>query len=222
LACSFEPIDTGRQTQSYTRVALAVVVGSVVIAAALFSSLYLNQAVTTTRTSTTTVTTTSTSISTTTIYTQPSTSTSSGGSVINATSFSFSPSSPVKVLNVTAMTFTGQNDTTSVVFKVTFENVDVGPIYYIGGCGSSLSTSVLSGTSVLRQLPNRILCLCAEFLQQLSPGQYSSASGPGCWSTYYYELLGHGSVEMNMTLGWSTSQSFAGSNTTSIQADFAF
>jgi len=204
-----------QNNRSYTTVAAAIIIAAVVISAAIFTSSALYTTITRTQSTTTTV------------FTQTSTttgvSTSTSSSSATASSFTYSPHSPVEVDSVTAVTSSGQNGTIDVVFQVLFKNNGPSSIYHIGGCGSDLSTSIPAGSTVLKQGSNRIRCLCAEALMPLKSGQNNTSVDPGCWSQYYYQLVGHGTIEMNMTLAWSTnSQNFAGTNSTSIQAQFTF
>jgi hypothetical protein len=204
-----------RNNRSYTTLAAAIIIAAVVISAAIFTSSALYTTITRTQTTTTT------------IFTQQSTttgiSTSTTSSSTTANSFTYSPHSPVQIDSVTAATSTTQNGTIDVAFQILFKNNGPSSIYYIGGCGSSLSTSIPAGSTVLKQGSNRTPCLCSESLMPLKSGQNTTSMDPGCWSQYYYQLGGHGTIEMNMTLAWSTnSQNFAGTNSTSIQAQFTF
>ena len=222
-------MNSQRLGSSYATVGGAIIVGAIVIAAAIFSSSYLYQTVTktevTTSTSVSTTTATSTSTS---VTTETSTSTlttnltSTSVSTTNSNSVTYSPASPVAILGVTATTFGGQNGSTDVIFQVRFLNNGTQPLYYVSGCGSGLSSSIISGSSVIKTVPNRILCMCAEFMTQIPPGQNETSGDPGCWSSYAYELVGHGMVVVKMTLGWSSTPTFSGTNSTSIQAVFSF
>jgi hypothetical protein len=202
--------------RSYTRLGAAVVIAAVVISAAIFTSSALYTTVTRTQTTTTTVFTRSST----------ATGTSSSSSIssnLTLGSFTYSPDSTVEIDRVTATTSTTQNGTMDVIFQAQFANNGSSSIYYIGGCGSSLSTSIAATSAVLKQDSNGTPCLCDESLMPLKSGQSSLSADPGCWSHYYYELVGHGIIEVNMTLGWSTnSQNFQGTNSTSIQAQFTF
>ena len=214
----------GGRRSGYGNVVAAIVLGAIVIAAAILASSLVFHTATKTETTTTTLTTTLTTTETTTVFTETSTTTGSSTSIstsnATASTVAYSPESPLQVLGTEAMISPGRNGTTVVTFQVQFKNIGTSSIYYISGCGSDLRTSVSSGTSILRQIPNLILCMCAEFNTELKPGQYSTSVDPGCWSTYAFQLVGHGTVEMNMTLMWSTSPQDWGANTTSIQAEF--
>jgi len=130
---------------------------------------------------------------------------------------------PVRVDSVTATTSTGTDGNTHVTFQVQFENTGTAPVYILGGCGSGLSSSIASGTSVLRQVNGGPLCDCAEVILPLYQGQNHTSTNPGCWSGFSYELVGQGMVDMNFTLRWSSSgQGLPDSNSTSIQAQFNF
>lgn len=173
-------------------------------------------------TSTTSTTcTTSTSASTT---TSTSTSkTSSGTSNITVGSFSYSPTSPVVVTWVQAVTNVNSNGQRIVTFEVGFENVGNSTIYVVSGCGSGLSSSITGDSSVLGKVTGGPLCLCAEFILALDQGGNHSYVNPGCWSGYSYDLLGSGTVDVSFTLNWSTkSNGFQGGNSTLISASFPF
>ena len=204
-----------RGIRSLTTVAAAIVIAAVVISAAIFASSALYVTVTKTVTTTTTW---STQNSTTT----GSFFTSTSSSDIGASSFTYSPRSPVQIESVAVAESAGQNGTTDVTFQVYSKNVGTPQIYVVGGCGSGLSISVPGSSAALKQISNHILCECAESLMSLKSGQNNTSVDPGCWSRYYYALVGHGTAEVNMTLAWSTNSDFAGTNSTAIQAQFAF
>lgn len=137
--------------------------------------------------------------------------------------FTYSPSSPIKVDSVTATIDQGQNGTQGVVFQVVYTNVGEFPVYVLGGCGSGLSASIAGSQTVLRRVTGGPLCDCAAIVLTLQTGDNHTATNPGCWSGYDYQLIGHGTVTMNMTLDWSTEeQGLESSNFTTIQAQFTF
>ena len=110
-----------------------------------------------------------------------------------------------------------------MTFQVLFENNGAFPIYVIGGCGGGLTSSIVGNSTVVRQVRGGPLCACAAIIITVDQGQNHTSTNPGCWSGYYYELVGHGMVTMNMTLKWSTDdKNFQGTNSTSIQAEFTF
>jgi len=158
----------------------------------------------------------STSSSSTTTITASSSSTTATNS-----SFTFAPSSPVRIDSVTATTAVQSNGSVFVTFQVLFENDGGAPIYVLGGCGGGLSSSISGSSSVLSRVPGGQLCDCAAIVVTLDQGQNHTSTNPGCWDGYNYELVGHGPVTMNMTLQWSSSEKdLLGTNSTSIQAEF--
>jgi hypothetical protein len=137
--------------------------------------------------------------------------------------FGYTPGSPVKIVSVEATTAEDSHGNTTVTFQVLFENAGVAPIYVVGGCGGGLSASIVGSSSVLQQVPGGPLCDCAAIILTLVQGQNHTSITPRCWSGYAYHLLSPGTVTMNLTLLWSTNgQSLEGTNSTSIQAEFAF
>ena len=174
-------------------VAVAV---AVVIAAGVYESQLLGPAQTTTSSGSTTSSSFSTSSESTTTITQ-TVSTTTG-------SFTYSPTSPVKIDSVTAIVSTGQNGTRYVNFEVLFENVGATPIFVAGGCGSGLTSSVANST-VIQKGRGGPLCACAEFIMSLGHGQNHTSADPGCWSGYRFQLLKPGSITANLTLTWTAS-----------------
>ena len=178
----------------------------------------------TTSGSTSTTTEASTTSTTLSASTATSTSTSSGAtSNVTYGQLTYSPASPVKIMSVQATTAEDSHGNTTVTFQLLFENTGVAPIYVMGGCGGGLSASIIGSSSVLRQVPGGPLCDCAAIILTLVQGQNHTSVTPGCWSGYAYHLLSPGTVTMNMILQWSANgQSLEGTNSTSIQAEFAF
>ncbi|MDA4132624.1 MAG: hypothetical protein OK454_05805 [Thaumarchaeota archaeon] len=122
---------------------------------------------------------------------------------------------------MTATAATQSDGSVFVTFQVLFENDGAAPVYVLGGCGGGLSSSISGNSSVLSRVPGGPLCDCAAIVVTLDQGQNHTSTNPGCWSGYNYELVGHGSVTMNMTLEWSSNgQDLLGTNSTSIQAEF--
>ncbi len=202
-----------------SRVATLAIVLVAVLAAAIYVPT-LSAPTTTSSTTNTTSTscTTSTSTSTTT-----STSTSTSASVTSENgTFTYSPSSPVKVDSVQATKTFAQDGRTLVTFEVAFENIGDSNIYVLGGCGGGLSASVV-GNSTLQKVNGGPLCDCAEFILTLSQGQNHTSVTPGCWSGYDFQLVSPGTVQVNLTLQWSSdSNDFSMPNSTSISAQFTF
>lgn len=136
-----------------------------------------------------------------------------------AASFTYSPSSPVRIDSVTDSLYSGSKGEV-VTFRVNYTNVGSGDIYYVNGCGSSLVADVPSSSAVLQKVSGGPVCLCDEVLTPLAPGKGASATTPGCWSGYSFVLVGHGAVQVELTISWGQAQS--GSGSTTIDATFAF
>jgi hypothetical protein len=163
-------------------------------------------------------TTSSTSSTSSTSVTPSSTSTTSvtsTQSVVTGGSFTYTSSSQVKILYVAATVSSGV-----IGFSVQFENVGSGAIYVLSGGGSSLNATITSGASNIRQVSSP-RCEIVEALLPVNPGETWSAHAPGCWSGYYYQVLGPGTIQVQMTLTWSggTSQG-GGSDSLTINAEF--
>jgi hypothetical protein len=151
-----------------------------------------------------------------------STSNSSSSSGISATSFTYSPHTPVKVTSVQAMVSQLQGGDRKVTFSVGFVNIGNFQIYIIGGCGSSLNSTIAANPSVIQRVSGGPVCLCAEFVMPLNQGANDTLTNPGCWSGYSYTLIGSGTVNVNFTLQWGTSSGQYFQNSTSIEATFTF
>jgi hypothetical protein len=161
--------------------------------------------------------TTSTGSSTTSASTTTTTSTAS-----TTSSFTYTPTSPVKIDSVTATVTSDQNGTRYVNFEVLFENVGTVPIFVAGGCGSGLSESVANSSVIQKVREVAPLCACAEFIMSLDQGQNHTSTDPGCWSGYRYQLLQSGSFTANLTLNWTASgQSSKGQTSISAKFDLA-
>jgi hypothetical protein len=166
-------------------------------------------------TMTSTVTTTVTSWST--VTTTEVTSTT----ILAAGSFDYSPKYPVKIDSVKAVMNQGQNGDTRVTFQVLFENIGSSPVYVAGGCGSGLNSTIPANSPIIQKVQGGPLCLCAQFIMPINPGQNHTTITPGCWSGYYYKLVQAGTVDVNFTLYWgSNGESYTQSNSTSISAKF--
>lgn len=164
-------------------------------------------------TSTTSATTTSTSYSTV-QSTSSSTSEQAGGE------YTYTSSSQVKILSVAAQVSGSQGSTQVLVFKVQFENIGSGKIYVQGGGGSSLTASITSGEAVLKQV-NGPRCEMVTALVPLNPGENWTSVTPGCWSGYYYQLLGPGTIQVELTLSWYSGEGPGGNaGSTVITAQF--
>ena len=196
---------------------------SAVIVVVLVAAIYIPAPAQSSSASSSSSTATTTSSCTTSDSTTTSTSTSSATSNVIYGQFSYTQASSVKIVSVEATAAEDSYGNTTVAFQVLFENVGVAPIYVLGGCGGGLSATIVGSSSVLRQVSGGSLCDCAAIILTLVQGQNHTSVTPGCWSGYAYHLLSPGSVTMNMTLQWSTNgQSLEGTNSTSIQAEFAF
>lgn len=138
-----------------------------------------------------------------------STSTDSSFSTLSTSSaqgaFTYSPSSPLKVLSVQA--FVNENSSgnnKSLSLSVTFQNIGNSTIYVVSGGASGLNATILSGPARAEQT-NLVRCEIAAAIVPLSAGNVSTAFTPGCWSQYTYLLLQPGTISVQLTLNWSTS-----------------
>jgi len=129
----------------------------------------------------------------------------------------------VKIESVQAST-AQQDGATRVTFQVLFENVGNSPIYVLGGCGGGLTSSIVGSSSVIQQTAGGPLCDCAAIILTLESGQNHTSTNPGCWSGFYYDLVGSGTANVNFTLSWSTGSQnvIQGTNSTTISAQFTF
>jgi hypothetical protein len=152
-------------------------------------------------------------IETTTTITVTSSTTTSAVQTQPGSSFTYTPSSQVKVLTVSAQV-SGAADDQSISFSVTFENMGSGTIYVVGGDASSLNATIESGATS-RVVPGP-KCEGAVALVPISPGSQFTSNTPGCWSGYSYQVLGP-TVQAEMTLSWSG----ASAGSIEISAQFA-
>jgi len=134
-------------------------------------------------------------------------------------SFTYTPSSQVKVLSVTATVFADQGGKGGVGFSVEFQNIGASPIYVLSGGGSGLNVTVTSGTSVVES-SNGIRCELVEVIGPLNAGANSTAIAPGCWSGYTFQLVQPGMVGVKMTLTWANGTSGGVSGSVEIDAEF--
>jgi hypothetical protein len=161
------------------------------------------------------VTTLNTVSSSTSITSNSAKSTSPGGT------FTYSPSSPLKILSVQALTSQTGSGSQSVIFNVEFQNAGSSTIYVISGGGSSLNATILSGpVRTQPSLSPKCEIVSAEI--PVGVGQNFTSSTPGCWSGYTYQLLQSGTIEVELTLSWSSGFSTGGaSGVTDIIAEFS-
>ena len=178
----------------------------------------------------TTTGTTSSSYTTTSTHCTTSQSTSSTTTTVTATStsatstvgsYTYSPSSPVKVTFVQATTYQDGNRST-VSFAVSFENVGSYTVYTAAGCGSGLTASLAPGSQVLEKVASGPVCLCAEIMAPVDPGQNRTATTPGCWSGYQFLLVHPGTVQVDFVLSWSSRQANPVATSTNVTAWFTF
>jgi hypothetical protein len=175
-----------------------------------FLATYVSSIGTPTVPMTTSTTSTSTPTSTT------STSVTSTQSLVTGGSYTYNASSQVKVLSVAA-TVSGDG---TVVFSVQFENIGNSTIYILGGGGSGLNASVPSGSSVSTQF-DKARCMIVTTNVPVAPGQDYTATTPGCWSGYSFNLVAPGTVTVQLILSWSAgSSSPAPSGAVTITAEF--
>lgn len=118
--------------------------------------------------------------------------------------YSYSPSDQIKVLSVSASV----SGSGGVSFSVTYENAGTRSVYVLEGGGSSLSVAVVSGASLEQVSSPR--CLIAEAMAQLGPGEVATATSPGCWSGFHYQLSQPGTVQTQLTLRWENGASAGG------------
>jgi hypothetical protein len=177
-----------------------------------------------TTTQTTSCTTNSQTTQTTTSTTSESTSvtTLSSAVAVQSSSFTYSPQSPAEVQSVQAIVDKDQNGDSFVYFSVVFMNNGNAPVYVTGGCGGTLSATIVS--PMAKQIRGGPLCECMEFIGSVNPGQNHTAITPGCWSGYRYELTGSGTMQVILTLDYysSSTQSSGTSDSTTIEATFNF
>jgi hypothetical protein len=90
----------------------------------------------------------------------------------------------------------------------------------LGGGGSSLSVTSLSGNAVSNQT-EKLRCEIPVATVPLNPGQNFTSVTPGCWSGYTYVLSQPETIEVQLTLSWSTGYSAgAQQGSTEINAEF--
>ena len=115
-------------------------------------------------------------------------------------SYTYAPSSEVRVLSVSAVVSGGAGART-VSFSVAAQNTGTGNITVLEGGGSSLASAILSGGSVVTQVASP-RCEIAEAPVPVAPGGSWTSVSPGCWSGFYYSLVGSGPVEVQLDLSW--------------------
>jgi len=133
-------------------------------------------------------------------------------------SYSYSPSSQVKILSVEASVSSGQPGSQRVIFEVSYQNIGSGDIYVFEGGGSSLNVTALSSNLAI-QRDTGPRCEIAAAIVPLSPGAETTAVTPGCWSGFYFQLLQPGSIQVLLTLGWSNGTG-KGGGSVEITGDF--
>jgi len=170
--------------------------GNQTLVATYVSSLSTPTALTT---STTAATTTSASSSTMSTPTSSSaTSVTSTQSLATGGSFTYTASSQVKVLSVSA-TVSGDS---IIGFSAQFQNIGSATINVVTGGESSLNSTITTGATNVKVVTGP-RCEIAEAMSPVSPGGEWTATTPGCWSGYHYELLGPGTIGVELTLTWS-------------------
>ena len=181
------------------------------------------QAGTMTRYSSSISTSTSSSTSTASRTSTPaSSSTTSGGSSAATSStqgpggsYTYTPSTQVKILSVAALVSRGQSGGEALGFRVTFENVGSGPITVVAGGGSSLNATITSGSAQVSQVAS-IKCEIATAMVTVSPGKNFTSATPGCWSGFSWQVVQPGTIQVDLTLSWGGSGS-AGSTSGSLE-----
>jgi len=139
-----------------------------------------------------------------------------GGGEGIAAHFTSNSSSPVRIDYVKALLYPGSGGTKDLQFNVGFSNTGGDDVYTINGCGSTLSSTILSGNGVVQRVDGQMRCLCAEGLSPLHPQQNSTEVDPGCWSGYSYRVTGSGNVTANLALSWYRGSQFEDGGTVNI------
>jgi hypothetical protein len=151
------------------------------------------------------------------------TSTTTSSQTTPGGSYTYSPSSPVKILSVQA--FANQeagSKNRTLSFSVEFQNVGSSTIYVVSGGGSSLSATILSGPAH-SQIALGPKCEIVSAEIAVRTGQNFTSVTPGCWSGYTYQLSQPGTIEVELSLSWSTSVTTGASGgVTDIMAEFTF
>jgi|SRR5271157_1418011 len=168
--------------------------------------------------------TTGTVTSATTVTTATScTSSSLGGLTPISLNGTYAPqsSSQVRIDYVKALVYGDQNGLSTLRFEVGFTNVGNSSIYTLIGCGSTLNSTITSGSQVVRTSSGEARCLCAEALSPLAQGQSTSEHDPGCWSGYSYRVLQGGMITAKLTLSWYGGNEFNSPSSVQITANFS-
>jgi hypothetical protein len=130
-------------------------------------------------------------------------------------SYTYAHNSQVGVLSVSAVVSGDQY----VTFSVQYQNIGSGTIDVVRGGGSSLSVSLGSGSEIISQVQGP-RCLIATAQVPVGPGQVQTSITPGCWSGYSYKLVASGTIDVQLTLTWSTESGAAQSGSIVISAEF--
>lgn len=102
----------------------------------------------------------------------------------------------------------------SLIFNVTFQNIGNAPVYYVYGCGSSLSISIEEKTDILNveKIPQPT-CLCAVRLTRFNPNEIANAVSPNCADGYSLKAIKRGDIVANLTILWGSNQNDLDSST---------
>ena len=119
-------------------------------------------------------------------------------------------SSQVRIDYVSASVYIDQIGLRTLRMEVGFTNIGNAAIFVPAGCGSSLNSTITSGSSVVTPVQGVPRCLCAEAMSAVSPGQSRSEVDPGCWSGYYYRVVASGTFSAKLTLNWYPDSQFNG------------
>ena len=140
---------------------------------------------------------------------------------ISGGEYSYSPNSPVKILEVQAFTSQGGSGKQSLSFSVEFQNVGSSTIYVVSGGSTSLNATILSGPA---RSETSFSAKCEIVTAQIpvGPGDNFTSSTPSCGSGYTYTLLQPGTIRIELTLSWSQGSSTSGSSggATEIMSEF--
>jgi hypothetical protein len=166
--------------------------------------------------------TTSAVTSATTVTTATSCSSSSLGGLtpisLNGT-YTPQPSSQVRIDYVKALVYSDPSGPSTLRFEVGLTNVGNSSIYTLIGCGSTLNSTITSGSQVVKS-SDGARCLCAEALSPLAQGQSTSEYDPGCWSGYSYQVMQGGMITAKLTLSWYGGNEFNSPSSVQISANF--
>ena len=83
-----------------------------------------------------------------------------------------------------------------------------------------MNAIITSGGSHVSQVTGP-RCEIAVSMGPVNPGEDWTATTPGCWSGYHYQLISPGTIGVQMTLTWSGGTTGGASGSVEIYADFS-